>query len=219
MPPLVPGESGKALLRQSVQSASCPGAGGSERQRLMRRNRGPRGEGSITETSPGHWLIRIPLGTNAGTAKRRTKAETLRGTRSEALSRKRALLLERDQGIDLAPGQVATGDWLRRWLIDHASASDLAPRTQERLRIVVERHLIPEIGHIPLEKVRPAMLAALLGRQNDHLDKSTIAKHFSTLKRAFRAAFNAGLIAVDPMDRVERPRKRRGRSRTRRSRR
>lgn len=52
------------------------------------------------------------------------------------------------------PGRVTLGQFLTQWLSDYCKMS-LKPRTYLRYEGIVNNHLIPDIGHVPLAKLQP----------------------------------------------------------------
>jgi len=54
----------------------------------------------------------------------------------------------------IEPTKTTVGGFLNRWLRDCAETNTV-PRTAERHKQMVDLHLIPNLGYIPLQQLRP----------------------------------------------------------------
>src|SRR5660397_108694 len=100
------------------------------------------------------WEIPIERGYHPVTGKRDRDPRTFRGTKKEALAEERRLLRERDLGTYVEPNGLTVQDHLERWL--HGARGNLALKTLERYEDIIAKHLVPGLGPIPLDKLRPA---------------------------------------------------------------
>jgi hypothetical protein len=107
--------------------------------------------GHIRERSPGSFEIRYSLGTDPATGQRRITTVTVRGTRKEAEKELRRLLLSLDTGQHIDPTRMTTGRWLTTWL--DTVRHEVALRSYERYAVIVNRHLIPALGNLPIAKL------------------------------------------------------------------
>jgi integrase len=130
------------------------------------------GGGHIRQRS-GSWEIRVELPRDH-TGRRRTKTETLKGSRRDAQRRLREILTEIDRGVVADAGRMTTGQWLEQWLAE--CRHSVAPCTWEARASYVRRHMARELGHIPLNRLTPAAIQAYLisllsdGRLNGKAD-------------------------------------------------
>ena len=111
--------------------------------------------GHIRQRSPNHpdhWTIYVYLGRNPKTGHSRYRTEVFRGTRRGANRRLTELLWELDNGDYIEPSGMTTGEFLRRWLCDYAEVR-VRRQTHGVYRRFVELHIIPSVGHIPVEKL------------------------------------------------------------------
>jgi len=124
-------------------------------------------------------------------------------------------LHQRDTGVDISPGRLAVGDYLRRWLRDYAD-HNVAPSTRTRYAGIIERHLIPSLGDLRLRELRPAHIQATYSRAlapggradggAGGLAPRTVLKHHRLLHEALNHAVRWQLIARNPADAVTPPR-------------
>src|SRR5215472_3270438 len=111
----------------------------------MSGSRRDHGDGGIDERGPERWRLRWRVD-----GKRYTKA--FHGSISEARKEMRRLIKSADDGQHVAPDRIQLGDYLRGWLDGEHS---LSPKTQERYRQLTERQIIPHLGAVQLQRLRP----------------------------------------------------------------
>lgn len=108
------------------------------------------------------------------------------------------------------PVRHTTARYLREWL-DNESPR-LKPTTRASYRNSIEKHLIPQVGSIPVAKLAPATLerawtaiatdeAATPGQEK----RRTAAYARTVLRKALQDAFRLGLITYNPVDRTKAP--------------
>lgn len=97
--------------------------------------------------------------------------------------------------------------WMTYWLREVASKSR-RPATMASYRSVVSKNIIPHLGNIPLEKIRPMhirrMLAAL---EAGGAAPTTLRNTFSILSAALKDAERDSRLSRNPCELVEAPRK------------
>ena len=86
------------------------------------------GSGSLEQRSPGRWRVTVPLSRHPVTGKRRRRRFTVRGTKRDAQAALIKALHERDHG-GVDPNEVTTGEWLARWIDQHAGDGALGRET------------------------------------------------------------------------------------------
>jgi hypothetical protein len=125
--------------------------------------------GSITRRGRRSWRLKFDI--EAGpSGKRRTRYVTVRGKRQDAERELTRLLSAVDQGSLVEPSKVTLGDYLRQWLgSDEPNAEPIAPpgltpKTAERYRELSEGQIIPHLGAVRLQKLRPASGVGLARR-------------------------------------------------------
>src|SRR5271157_633059 len=113
----------------------------------------PMAKGHIRARGPGAWELKNDVGLNPTTGKRMTKFKTIRGTKRDAQRELRAALTAVEGGLHADPGKMTLGQWLAQWL-DEAQ-HNIARKTHQRYKEIVDRHLVPALGSIPLAKLQP----------------------------------------------------------------
>jgi integrase len=112
----------------------------------------------------------------------------------------------------VAPSKTTVGDYLTTWIND-VHASQLKATTLERYKRVIDRYLVPELGAIKLQDLRPshvqALYTSLLTRSTvtgNPLSPRTVTLIGAVLKKAIKYAVEVDeVIAVNPVSRVPLP--------------
>jgi integrase len=112
-------------------------------------NRRDHGDGGIDERSPGHYRLRWRVD-----GRRFTKS--FRGSVGEARKELRRVIKVADDGQHVAPDKVTIGSYLGDWL---DTDTGLSPKTRERYRQLAERQIIPHLGTVGLQKLRPVQVS------------------------------------------------------------
>jgi len=106
----------------------------------------------------------------------------------------RAALRQHDRGISITAGRrITTAEFLERWL---AGKHDIRPMTFKRYRDLVHLHIIPTVGSIPLERLSPQDVDAMLkAKSREGLSDRTVHHIRSCLRGALHKAEADGLVA------------------------
>jgi integrase len=135
------------------------GAGGTVVSRCTRSHR--KAEGRCGPRCL-RWYPVVELPPAPGGRRRRT---TLGGyaTKTAARAALRAEQARRDQGITVEPSRLTLAGYAARYL-DGQAALGRDARTVERARELLDGHVLPALGGVPLAKLGPGHLKALYGR-------------------------------------------------------
>ena len=162
-------------------------------------------EGSIRQRSDGRWEARITIGIDPKTGK--PKRRSIYGS-SQAEVRKQLTKLTKaiDEGTYQEPNKLTVGQWLDNWLITYCH--NLKPLTQSSYKVVINKHLLPNIGGIKLQDLRPIHIQKFY---NDLVDSGyspkTVSNIGGVLGKALSDAFKEMLIPFNPCDHVTLPKK------------
>jgi integrase len=167
--------------------------------RTTRRRRGS-GEGSIYQRSDGRWVASISL--------RGMKRKTLYGkTRREVQSLLQQALNEKQQGMLASnPGQTLK-QYLKYWL-DEIHKASIRPRTYERYEELIRLHVLPTLGFLSLQTLKPQHIQALLATKlTEGFAPKTVSCVYGVLHTALKDAVRWGLLVRNVCDLVTAPRK------------
>jgi len=158
--------------------------------------------GSVRQKSKNSWQLQIYTGIGPD-GKRRRHFETVRGRKGDAQRRLTELLSSLDKGVPVPGKRLAVADLLKAWL---NSKTDCSPKTLESYQSIVEGHLIPALGHIPLGKLQPQEIASYYQKAlQKPLSAKSVHYHHRLLKQALKYAVWQEYIGRNPCDRVKPP--------------
>jgi integrase len=151
--------------------------------------------GHLQQRSKGSWRIAVDIGKDPVDGKRRQHFETVRGNKGAAQKRLAELMTEISRGGYVkTPRNLTLAAYLRTWLRDYAEVN-CRPKTIESYRMLVEKHVIPEVGNIHLIELEPRHLQSLYARKKDSgLGSRTVRYFYSLLVEALGHAVKTGLI-------------------------
>lgn len=97
-------------------------------------------------------------------------------------------------------------DYLSRWL-DASAAQRVRPRTLGGYRLIAAKHLIPAIGRVPVAKLTPAQVQAMLNATSATGAKpQTVRNVHAVLRRALTQAMRWGVVLRNVATLVDLPR-------------
>jgi integrase len=173
------------------------------------------------------WGYRVDLGYEQATGKRRQRWQSGFDTRKDAEADLRRVLHELDRGGTAGGSKETLAEYLRRWLPAHVTLNKLAPSTERGYNDVIERHIIPAIGPVPMRKLAAHHIRQYLtdkaiedrprrrrvGKKviivTYRLSSTTIQEHRDLLHIALKVAVQDGLLSGNPCDGVKRPKRER----------
>lgn len=116
---------------------------------------------------------------------------------------------KRIQGHIVRPSTKTLRQWLEYWM-DEVISPTRAETTTYGYRKIIDNHLVPALGHIPIQRLSPqdiqcyyTMLLKVKG-----LSPNTIRRHHDLLAAALHTAVKQDILSQCPVDRVEPPRRR-----------
>jgi integrase len=162
--------------------------------------RGPRGSGTVRERKPGYWEVRVPA--RNGEGKPTQISRYVKGTRKDAEKLRRRLLAEVDSGHH-QHGRKTVADLFEAWL--KLVETQRAPLTVKAYRGNVRNHILPALGHLPLERLGPADLDKLYIDLRAKLAPNTIHLVSAIVGRALNQGVKWGWLVTNPADRSSPP--------------
>lgn len=162
------------------------------------------GEGSLYQTKAGKWIGALTVGyTPDGKQVRQTVSGD---TRKEVREKLDALIRQRDNGLPVRLEKQTVKQFLERWLEDIIKQRD-KPRTYDSYRGQISKHIYPAVGHLPLGKLTPQHLQAIIRTMKDaNLTPRTIVYTMRILRQALDQAMKWNLLPRNVARLVETPR-------------
>lgn len=166
--------------------------------------------GNITRRGKSSWRIKFDLGRDPATSKRLTRLVTIRGKRQDAERELSRLVNAAHDGTLVEPSKLTVADHLRSWLA--SGTPELSPKTRERYSQLAEVQIIPHLGAIPLQKLRPAHIQAwhmklltIAGKNGRPLAASTVGLAHKALRRALEFARRTETVSRNVASAISRP--------------
>lgn len=153
------------------------------------------GSGSIVEVRPGVWRIRVRT-------EGRQVCETIKGSEAQAVRLRNEIKREADRGSYVAPSLTLFGDYLNEWLENVAKSK--SPGTYMLYRRTSDKHILPRLGYMALQKLRPSTFKEYFSDPEiAGLSASTRQQHYLIINGALDAAVaEGGLIRDNPLKRM-----------------
>lgn len=159
--------------------------------------------GSIYKTKRGDWRAAITIGYDGkGRQIRRT---TSGKTKAECLRRRNELYLQLQQKT-ATPTKVTVETFIHQW-IDTAALEKYSPNSLRNVKGHCRNYIIPTLGQYQIKDVGADEVRELdQAVRNAGCSDRTVQIVHSTFSAAMRDAVRRGLIEVNPVSRVDRPR-------------
>ncbi len=159
------------------------------------------------------WTIVVYLGRDPQTGKKRYHWQSVKGTKKQADKELTALLTRLEEGTYTKTTKMTVAEYLEQWLRDYAD-TNTAPRTAERYRQMVRLHLVPNLGHIPLQQLRPDHIQSFYSKSLNEgrldgkggLSARSVHHLHRVLSEALNHAVKWGLVVRNSANAVDPPR-------------
>lgn len=167
--------------------------------------------GQIVRRGTSTWLVRIYLGRDSETRRRKYIGKFIHGGLRSAQAHLNHMLAERDLGRNIRSSRQTLGMYLDHWL-------NICARPRLRLKsfhdysTLLARYVRPRLGNRPLGELSPGEIQALYGELLDRkLSGRTICYMHSVLFSALKQAVRWKLLLTNPAEDVQLPRQARRR--------
>jgi integrase len=170
-------------------------------------------KGHIRPQGDRSWSIVLDIGRDAA-GKRHQKWHTAHGTKRDAQKELTRLLNQVESGGYVDSGRLTVAKFLERWLKDYARPNVTA-RTFQGYESIVREHLTPALGQYRLDKLQPIQIQAYYStatspgyrKGGGALSPTTVLQHHRVLREALKHAVRWQILARNPADAVQPPRK------------
>jgi integrase len=163
--------------------------------------------GCIVKRGKNSWAVVVYLGRDPQTGKGRQKWFS-HPSRREAEQHLAQVLNQLHAGGTVPNTKKRLGDWLQEWLRGHAA--HLQPTTEKSYRETIEKHLVPELGHVPIGRLSPQAIRDYQAKKlAAGLSPTSVRYHRMLLREVLQQAVRDGLMVRNPADLVKPPAKQR----------
>jgi integrase len=159
------------------------------------------------------WYFQIDLGKDEN-GNRLRHTESGFATKAEAVAARDAFISDKHQNKFIVPSKQTVRDYFTDWLKEHADRN-LAPKTADRYRELLEKYVMPRIGDILLRDLDPGRLEKLynelrtngsLRKDGGSLSAKTVRHIHGTIHAALAKAVRWKRIVANPADMCDLPR-------------
>jgi integrase len=162
--------------------------------------------GQIVSRGRQRWLVRVFLGRDRDTRRRRYHNRTIRGTARRAQGYLTKMLRERDLGRGLEGSEITLNEFLDRWL-ETAAKPKLRQKSYRSYESLMRRYIRPTLGERILAAITPLDVQGAYQRLIDcGLSPRTVRYTHSVLRAALRQAIRWRLLLQDPTEGAQLPR-------------
>lgn len=150
------------------------------------------------------YYVNLDFGLNPDTGKQIKRTRTFKKL-TEARSTLRRHEADRDRGNVVLPQELTVAQWLDRWMKEVVEFS-CESTTVYSYRKIIEKHIVPALGSIPLQKLTPQHLQHYYAEKiNGGLSSNTVRKHHDLLNTALKVAVRQEILLYSPSEKVEAP--------------
>lgn len=156
----------------------------------IHKRTGKRGDG---------WQVKFPRGNGRrGSKTFRTKKEAERFDAQIRLDDGQLKVLTNKQR------KVSFGEYAQMWQC--SKDEEHLPRTIQRRNLILKKHVLPDLGDLPIRSIRPKNLRDLVTKwRSQGLSIATIRTHIAYVGQIFRLALDDEVIIKDPTKRLRLP--------------
>lgn len=189
------------------------------------------GKGSLEKRGDNTWRLVASYGMKGDKQIKKTKTVTVKvaceqksckgctktarcQARREAEKLLAEFTLEIEKGLFIEPAKLTFSDFVERWLKDYG-ATNLAPKTLHRYKQMLNTRILPAMGHLKVEQIRPThLLDFYTNLQEDGiredgkpgaLSERTILHHHRLISAIMQDAVEWQVIGSNPASRVKPP--------------
>jgi integrase len=167
--------------------------------RRSKKDRQPKGEGSVFQRKDGRWIAQVTL--EDGRQK-----QFYASSEKEAWGKLHEALREAEQGTILLERDQRLSQYLDHWL-EQIERPTLKVSSYKRYRSILDHHLIPALGHLYMRKLRVEHLDRFYAKkQADGLAPQTIHLIHSVLHQALETAVRRHYLSRNVCDDAVLPR-------------
>ena len=157
------------------------------------------GEGSVFQRTDGRWVAQIRL--ENGKLK-----QIYRKSEKEANIALRKALHEQEQGTLATGPQQTLKMYLEQWLEQVHKPSAHSIGTYNMYRTIIQKHIIPSLGHVRLQRLTPQQVQAFYASKlHEGLSQKRVKSIHAVLHKALENAVKWNLIGRNVCDLVNPP--------------
>ena len=144
------------------------------------------------------WQLTVECDRDPITGKRDRHYKTINGTKKEAESALRKMILQYETGSPVKQSSLKLKDWMQQWL--NLYLPNIEGTTRESYTEKINTHIIPELGHIPLKALNTATIQTWINKlhQEKNLAPKSVRNIYLNLNAALEQAVTLRMIPYNP---------------------
>lgn len=147
----------------------------------------------------------VDVGTDPATGKRKQKVLTAK-TRQEIETLVAQTLADVSRNVYFEPQKMTVGEYLDYWLKTHSTVANLEKTTFEKYETVINLHMKPAFGAIPVQKLAPGHVQQFIANQLENgLAPATVSLQYKVLKKSLKDAVRWEIVGRNVCDMVDSP--------------
>lgn len=154
----------------------------------------------------------VVLETRGDDGKRKRKWHSGFKTKKEAQKFLNEQLHKMDTGTYFSPTKITVEEYLERWLSDYAKVNT-APRTYEGYEYIIRQHVIPQLGQLKIDKLKPLHIQSYYSNRltegridgKGGLSNRSVLHHHRVLHQAFDQAVKWQMLQINPVNAITPP--------------
>ena len=166
--------------------------------------------GNITRRGKSSWRLKFDADPNPITGERKIRYVTVKGKRSDAEAELARLLNDAHKGTLVDASRLTLERYLWRWL---DGKHGLSPVSVERYRDIIGKTVVPTLGEIEIQKLKPlhvkewlsGMITSGRRRNGGSLSARTVRHSYRVLSAALADAVRLDLLSRNVADAVKPP--------------
>jgi integrase len=166
--------------------------------------------GQIIPRGERTWLVRVFMGRDPESGKRKYVNKTVHGTLRDAQAYLSRTQRDRDLGVFFEPSRMTLDGYLDKWL-ETAAKPKLRAKTHRDYEALLRRYVRPTLGSRPVSKIEPLEIQGLYAdMQERSLSARTVRFTHAVLRSALHQAVKWRLIPQNPAESVDLPKQAKG---------
>ena len=156
------------------------------------------------------WLVRVFMGRDSESGKRKYVNKTIHGTLRDAQAYLSRSQRDRDLGVFFEPSRISLDGYLDKWL-ETAAKPKLRAKTHRDYEALLRRYVRPALGSRQVAKIEPLEIQGLYAEMQERgLSARTVRFTHAVLRAALHQAVKWRLIPQNPTQSVDLPKQAKG---------
>lgn len=161
--------------------------------------------GQIIKRGNERHLVRVYIGCDPITGKRKYRSQIVKGTKKEAQALLNGFLREMDLGTFVEPATTTLGEYLDKWL-QTAAKPAVSERTYADYCAWLTRYVREPLGNQKLSSLKPLAIQKLYADMQERgLSSRTVRYTHAILSSALKQAVRWGMLSRNPCELVRLP--------------